>query len=328
MAESSGGEGKRKRKVGAEERQDDKAETIMYAGLKLLGWQESRLRRRKTEETNLDQYRGMYGVDPCVTAELIHDLETTEIVEALVETVDIDKLHWAMHWLYRYPTEIESESMWNKCANTIRDAHWFYVARIRALKALKIVWPTEEYQTLYADDIWVMTVDGTHLVTLEPGDGDIPKDPSYFSFKHHAAGFNYEIGICLFKSRCIWLSGPHKAGAYNDAKMFKECGLKDLLSAAGKMAIGDDGYCGFPKQVSTANGLDNEAVREFKVRSRQRHETYNSRLKQFAVLSEVFRCKNNPKDKLTAPEKLQIVLEAVVVLVQYKMELCSPLFDI
>ena len=327
MAESTDNDGKRKRKATGEA-QDDAAETVMYAGLKLLGWEESRLRRRKVEETNIDQYRGMYGVDPCVIAKLINDLQTTEIDDAFVEKVDVDKLHWAVHWMYRYPTETESESSWNKCANTIRDAHWFYVARIRALKAQKIVWPSHEFHTVYADDVWVMTVDGTHLVTLEPGDGDIPKDPSYFSFKHHAAGFNYEIGVCLFTSRCIWLSGPHKAGTYNDAKMFKECGLKDLLSGAGKMAIGDDGYCGFPRQVSTANGLDSEPVREFKVRARQRHETYNSKLKQFAILSDVFRCKNNPKDKLTAAEKLQMVFEAVVVLVQYKMELCSPLFDI
>ena len=81
-------------------------------------------------------------------------------------------------------------------------------------------------------------VDGTHLVTLEPGDSNIPKDPSYFSFKHHAAGFNYEVGICLFQNRCIWLSGPHKAGTYNDAKTFRECGLKDKLQEAGKKAIG------------------------------------------------------------------------------------------
>ena len=186
MVDTDGGGGRgRKRK--SEDALSEKEEDIMYRGLVLLGWDEKRLRRRKSEETNLDQYRGMYGVDPCVTVELIQDLQTTEVSEARVEEVDVDKLHWAMHWLYRYPTETESESTWNKCANTIRDAHWFYVSKIRSCKAFKITWPSEEYVTLYADDIWVMTGDGTHLVTLEPGDSDIPKDPSYFSFKHHAA---------------------------------------------------------------------------------------------------------------------------------------------
>jgi hypothetical protein len=48
----------------------------------------------------------------------------------------------------------------------------------------------------------------------------------------------------------------------------------------------------------------------------------------FGVLSERFRCKDNPKDKLTAREKLQMCFEAVVVLVQYTMEMGKPLFDI
>jgi hypothetical protein len=111
-----------------------------------------------------------------------------------------------------------------------------------------------------------MGVDGTHLLALEPGDSDNPKDPSCFSFKHHAAGFNYEIGVCLFASSCIWFSGPHKAGTYNDAKMFTDFGLKDKLEKAGKKAIGDDGHRGFPNQISTANSHDSDAVREFKAR--------------------------------------------------------------
>jgi hypothetical protein len=120
-----------------------------------------------------------------------------------------------------------------------------------------------------------LSIDGTHLLSLEPGDSDIPKDPSYFSFKHHAAGFNYQVGLCLFQSRCVWLSGPHKAGTYNNAKMFTDGGLKDKLELAGKKAIGDDGCRGFPDQMSTTNSLDSEAVRDFKVRSRQRHEAFN-----------------------------------------------------
>ena len=173
-----------------------------------------------------------------------------------------------------------------------------------------------------------MSVDGTHLVSLEPGNEDLPKDPAYFSFKHHSAGFNYEVGIDLFKSRCIWLRGPYKAGEYNDAKVFSECGLQAKLRAAGKKAIADEGYRGFPNEISTANSLDSEEVSKFKVRARQRHEVYNGKLKLFAILGEEFRCKNNKTEALTAAEKLQIVFEAVNVLVQYKMEMGEPLFDI
>ncbi len=298
------------------------ADDVVKHGLLLLGWTETRLQRR-LHDTNVEQYQGMYGLHPSAVAQLCEDLQVTRIITARVDRLDVSKLHWALHFLYRYPTETERESTWHKCANTVRDACWYYVDKIRNLKQMKIVWPK-----FLESDIWVMTVDGTHLVTLEPGDSDVPKDPAYFSFKHHTAGFNYEVGVHLFESKCIWLSGPHKAGTYNDAKVFNEKGLRKLLEKLKKMAIGDEGYRGYPKQISTANLLDSEKVRKFKVRARQRHEVYNGKLKQFQVLSERFRCKNNPNDMFSVAEKLQMCFEAVNVLVQYKMEFGEPLFDI
>jgi DDE superfamily endonuclease len=300
-------------------------EEIMMMGLGLLGLDEKKLKKRDPDKgKNVSQYSGWYGVEPCVTAKLVEDLQTTNIASARIDAISIDKLHWAIHFLYRYPTETENESTWKKCSNTIRDACWFYVDKIRNLKAAKIVWPQ-----FLDTDIWVMSVDGTHFVTLEPGGHpDFPKDPSYYSFKHHAAGFNYEVGIDLFRGRCIWLSGPHKAGEFNDAKIFRTFGLHDKLKQLGKKAIADEGYRGFPRTISTHNSLDTPLVREFKTRARQRHEGYNGMLKNFQVLSDRFRCKTNAKEGYTAAERLQMCFEAVNVLVQYKMELTDPLWDI
>lgn len=297
---------------------------VLMNGLSMLGWKETRLNfARRTDEKNIEQHKAAHGLHPAAVAQLAEDLQTTKIQSARVERLDIDKLHWCLHFLYRYPRENERENTWHKCRNTIRVACWYYVKKIRNLKWMKIVWPKFK-----PSDVWVMTVDGTHLVTLEPGDSDVPKDPAYFSFKHHSAGFNYEVGIDLFTSKCIWLSGPHKAGTYNDAKIFKEKGLRSKLRKHGKKAIADEGYRGFPGEISTANSLDSAAVAEFKVRARQRHEIYNGKLKQFEILSDRFRCKNNPKDELTVAEKLQMCFEAVNVLVAYKMEFGEPLYDI
>ena len=301
------------------------SDEVLERGLVLLGWEEERLNKRKRKETNIDQYVGIYGVHPAVTAQLLEDLQTTKVDAARIapNQMNVHKLHWALHFLYRYPTETERESTWKKCANTIREATWFYVDKIRELKAEKIVWPK-----FVESDIWVMTVDGTHLVVLEPGDSDTPKDPSYFSFKHHTAGFNYEIGIHLFESKCIWLCGPNKAGDWNDGKTFRDLGLRKKLKKAKKKAIADEGYRGFPNQIVTHNSLDSEEVREFKRRARQRHEVYNGKLKRFGVLSDRFRCKNNANDVYTMAEKLQMCFEAVNVLVQYMMEHGEPLWDI
>jgi hypothetical protein len=56
------------------------------------------------------------------------------------------------------------------------------------------------------------------------------------------------------------LSGPHKAGTFNNGKMFTEGRLKDKLERAGKKAIGNDGCKDFPNQMSIASSLDSKAV--------------------------------------------------------------------
>ena len=111
------------------------------------------------------------------------------------------------------------------------------------------------------------------------------------------------FGIHLFESRCIWLSGPHKAGLYNDAKVFKEGGLRDKLRQVRKKAIADEGYRGFSDEVSTANSLDSDKVREFKVRARQRHEVYNGKLKQFDIFSDPLSMQEQPKREVLCSRK-------------------------
>jgi hypothetical protein len=102
---------------------------IMLSGLKLLGWDEKRLERCKAE-TNVDQYHGMFGMNPAVAAQLCEDLQTTTIQSARIESMDVDKLHWSLHFLYRYPTETKRKSLWNKCANNVCWSCWYYVNKI------------------------------------------------------------------------------------------------------------------------------------------------------------------------------------------------------
>ena len=123
---------------------------------------------------------------------------------------------------------------------------------IQALKAEIIGWPGDEY---FGDDIWIMSVDGTHFVIQEPSHPDFPKDPSYFTYKHHCAGFSYEIGLSLFESRLLWFNGPFKAGR-NDITIFKEEGLRALLQSTNKKIIADNGYKGYSNYVSRLNSHD------------------------------------------------------------------------
>ena len=127
----------------------------------------------------------------------------------------------------------------------------------------------------------------------------------------------YEIGVSLFESRIVWISGPIQ-GAEHDLTIFqKDGGLKSKLSNTCK-AIGDKGYVGDEK-VSIKNQFDSDEVKLFKRKARARHEELNGRSKEFAILSERFR---------HSIAKHQIAFEAVCVVVQYTMENGRPLNQI
>ena len=272
----------------------------------------------------MERFRSHFGADPDVLAHIWEDLQTTSLPEANInrhftarKKKELKPFFAAMHFLKRHETENERERTWKRSKNTLRRDDWFYVDKIRALKTVKITFPTLKE---LGDLIWILSVDGTHLRTEEPTHPDLPKDPANFSYKHHCAGFNYEIALSLAESRLIWMSGPHEAGTYNDVKIFKEMGLACKLKQLGKKGIADSGYNGYPNLLSLPNNShDDKEVAKFKTRARQRHEGFNRMLKTFDCVSDRFR---------HSKERLQACFEAVAVVVQYKMEHGYPLFDI
>lgn len=161
-----------------------------------------------------------------------------------------------------------------------------------------------------------MSVDGTHFRIKEPR-----KEPSksYYSYKFNKPGAAYEIGLDLHESRCVWLNGPFHASV-NDLGMFRaEGGLKEILPPNAKV-IADKGYIG-EDAMSTPNEFDSEEVKNFKRRARARHEDFNSRLKEYAVLSERFRYTKDPY------EQHKILFQTICVIVQYTLENGRPLFE-
>ena len=143
-----------------------------------------------------------------------------------------------------------------------RNLIWEMLRKIRALKAKKITWPDE----LGNDDIWIMSVDGTHCWIAEPGHLNWSQDSEYYSHKYNKAGINYELGVALASQKLIWMNGPFKAGT-NDVSIFQHKGLKQRLENLGKKAIGDSGYRGHQECCSTPNANDSDKVKEFKSRA-------------------------------------------------------------
>ena len=258
---------------------------ILTIGLRLVNYTWRRIRRAKAK-TNINRFKGHFGTTPVVCAQVYEDLQRNRDPEVKIEPKDLCLSHllMALHHLKRYPTELEREPIFDISYKWGRDKVWYYVERIRALKKYKIVWPDDNF----GEDIWILTVDGTHFWVNEPQHPEWSQDSEYFSHKYGKAGLNYELGISLTTQQLIWMNGPFPAGS-NDVKIFIQKGLKQKLLEVGKRGIGDGGYNGHQRAVSTPNAHDSKPVKKFKGRALKRHETFNGLIKEFDCLDGRFR---------------------------------------
>ena len=130
--------------------------------------------------------------------------------------------------------------------------------------------------------------------------------------------------MAVFRPQVVWISGPYR-GAEHDITIFREGGLKDKI-APGKKTIADKGYITHleeEKMIAWPNNLDSDELARFKSRARLRLETFNGRLKFFAILRDTFRHCSHKTDK-----QHQLAFEAVCVTLQYQMENGSPVFAV
>lgn len=127
-----------------------------------------------------------------------------------------------------------------------------------------------------------MTVDGTDCPIQEPS----PFNRKWFSYKIHGPALRYEVGVCIQTGDIVWVNGGYPAGSWSDLRIFRHR-LKQFL-LPNEMVEVDKGYrgderCRIPQyRVSYSD-------QRAKSRARARHETINSRLKIFNVLTKEFR---------------------------------------
>ena len=288
-----------------------------------MGYTETQLRRknlsRNTKEQNLISH---YGVNSFVCAQVYEDLQLAPNADSQLVATEgtLKEFFMALYFLKLYERETTRASRFQISVRWARDKVMNMIKKIQGLLSYKIYWPEDNF----GDDIWACSVDGTHFRSQEmrtEEDGGLNLDPRIFTYKHKCAGFNYEVGISLSESRCVWLNGPFEAGTFNDIKIFEEKGLGALLRRIRKKCIADAGYKGFPHLISTPNNrYDRPEVRVFKSRARLRHERFNGMMKSFGCLGDsTFR---------HGKAKLQMCVESVAVLCQYKMEFGEPLYEI
>ena len=114
---------------------------ILRIGLEQMGWASRRINKAKMK-TNQRRFRCHFGCHPKVVSQIYVDLQTTSIETARIEkNIDVFDLLATIHFLKRYPTEIEREALFNLSAKTIRARAWKYIFHLRQLKHDKITMP-------------------------------------------------------------------------------------------------------------------------------------------------------------------------------------------
>jgi hypothetical protein len=301
---------------------------ILRYGLRLLGWTNAQLNRncKNQRENNMDRFKADFGASPNVVAQIFEDMQRTNLPAAKIHIASMDDaahLLYALNFLKEYPTEGQRQNKWHLSDSTLRLNGWDMLLRLQALKSEKIVWPTAGE---IGNNVWIGSVDGTHIKTQEPNHPTYPKDKKAFSYKNHSAGFSYEIVVSLWESKIIWINGPFKASVHDNTIFSLPGGLKEKLEATGLRVIADSGYGGYDHVVSRLNSMDSKEVSKFKVRARMRQEAVNAKIKTLRCTdSGRFRHMGNYKD---GQPKFKICFEAAVVVTQYKMDISEPLFDI
>jgi len=289
---------------------------IRKEGLSLCGFTEKRLSKVK-KTRNEDRFRGNYGISSSAASKVVDDL----LHEKVMKDFNIQYFFLTLHWLKSYSTYLQLEGPWNLSPETIGPKVKEYANAIQHLKGRKIKWFDDDE---IKDDVFIMTVDGVHCRIQE-----VRKDPGskWYSHKSHGAGLSYELGIAIRSDQLVWINGPFPASRH-DVTIFKYgdgdkdnpgVNLKSMIPT-GKRVIGDSGYSGEDNiTVSITREGDSVEVKELKSRAKSRHETFNARIKSYAILATKFR----------HPISLhQTIMESICVLTQYGLESGNGLFEV
>ena len=231
------------------------------------------------EATSISRFRDHYYADPR-TVELVY----LDLSEDDDDNVNPKHLLLSFYYLKRYPTKHGLAAFLDETEKTgLKWAH-IYVRKIQKLKEKKIKWLFDDDNIANHPENFILSVDGIHCQIFEPR---ITPSTGWFSSKYNKAGLVYEIGIAIYHNQVVWIAGPYPAG-HNDIMIFKRPNGLAAKVPPGKKVVADEGYQG-SDVVALRNQFDIAEVKEFKQRVKARHETFNSRLKAFDIISQAFR---------------------------------------
>ena len=159
----------------------------------------------------------------------------------------------------------------------------------------------------------LMTVDGTDFRIQEPS----PFDRIWYSHKFNATALRYELGVCIQTGWIVWAGGSYPPGDFPDLEIFRLY-LKDRLQY-GERVETDEGYSGDWKVRTPTDYEGNQDWKIMKGKARARHEAVNGKMKEFAILSCVYRGDRN---------KHYLVFHALAGIVQSEIMSGRGTFDV
>jgi len=105
-------------------------------------------------------------------------------------------------------------------------------------------------------------------------------DAKWWSHKFNGPGLRYEIALCIRTGTIVWAHGGLPCGEWPDIRLARNAFIGRLLP--GEKALADCGY-------RDLNFFENPNRDQRLKQILARHETVNSRVKQFRCMTDVFR---------------------------------------
>jgi hypothetical protein len=162
-----------------------------------------------------------------------------------------------------------------------------------------------------------MTVNGTDFRV--PQKGMVTKGNAFAFHKYVGkSALRYEMGVSILGGDLVWIQGPYPTGRYMDIKKFNKV-VHHFLDP-GERVEADEGYVGHPDKIKCPQNVGNLAEKwAMQGRVRARHETLNRWLKNWGILSQVYR-----HDIMQHGD----VFWACAVVTQLTIKNGEPLFDV
>ena len=133
------------------------------------------------------------------------------------------------------------------------------------------------------------------------------------------SALRYELGVDILSGNLVWIKGPYPTGKYTDIKIFNKV-LRNFLEP-GERVEADEGNSGHTADKIKCPGNDANPAENWALqgRVRGRHKTLNGRLKNWGILSQVFR------HNITMHGD---VFRVCAVVTQLTVENSEPLFEV